>query len=142
MYSAIWLFIGVPKWYFGTIFAPFSAGVFTLVPAIGVVALAIGALWGAMRRRFGLAVFLALPAASQMLVVVAGFMRGRVGHNELHYIFFGLSGFILLQLVAACYLVFRLTAARLPALALAIFSLTYALFASFVALMSFQDTWL
>jgi hypothetical protein len=136
MGNAIWLFFALPDWYFSTILAPFSTGVLTVVPAVGIVALAVGAAWGVAKRRLGLSAFLVLPAASQALVVVAGFMRGTVGNAEVI-----IWTFLLLQAVAAGYFVFRLKGARLPASALAVFALSYAFFASFVASMAFSDVW-
>lgn len=139
MGSAIWLFFALPEWYFSTILAPFGAGVLTAIPAVGIVALAFGVIWGAARRQLGLLIFLSLPVASQVLVAVSGFMRGGLGDHESEVV---LWTFLLLQAAAAGYFVFRLKGARLPASALAIFALSYAFFASFVASMAFSDVWL
>lgn len=139
MGSAVWLFLALPEWYFSAILAPFSAGVLSVVPAVGIVALVVGAVWGVAKRRLGLLVFLILPAASQALVAVSGFMRGDLRNHESEVI---LSTFLLLQAVAGGYLVFRLKGARLPASALSVFSLSYAFFASLVASMAFSDVWL
>lgn len=139
MGNAIWLFFALPKWYFSTILAPFSVGPLTGIPALGIVALAIGAVWGSIMRRRGLLIFLVLPAASQVLVIVAGFMRGQLA-AEVHEPI--LLAFLLLQTGVAGYFVFRLSGARLPATALAIFTLSYALFSAFVATMAFNDSWL
>lgn len=139
MGNAIWLFFALPDWYFSCILAPFSAGMLTMVPAAGIVCLLVGAVWGAIKRRLGLLVFLLPPAASQALVAVAGFMRGSVDNDASGII---LSAFFWLQLAVAAYFVFRLEGVRLPAVALSLFSLSYAWFASFVASMSFSDLWL
>ncbi len=139
MGNAIWLTFALPEWYFSSILAPFSAGLLTAIPALGIVGLAIGAVWGLMKRRRGLLMFLLLPAASQVLVVVAGFMRGLL-RDEASQPF--LLAFLLLQIVVAGFFVFHLNGARLPAAALAVFTVSYALFAAFVAAMAFSDTWL
>ena len=139
MGNAVWLFFALPDWYFSTILAPFSAGVLTVVPAVGIVGLVVGTVWGAAKRRRALLIFLVLPAASQALVAVAGIMRGDLRNHESEVI---LWTFLVLQAVAAGYFVFRLNGARLPASALAVFALSYAFFASFVASMAFSDVWL
>lgn len=139
MESAIWLLLSLPLWYFSTLLAPFSAGVLSAIPAMGTASLLVGAVWGLMDRRSGLLLFLILPAASQALVAVSGSMRGSFGRDDdLTF----LLVFVVLQLLAATYLVFRLKGARAPATALAVFSSSYALFAAFIAGMAFTDTWL
>lgn len=139
MYNALWLFFAVPQWYVTTILAPFSAGPLTAIPALGVVCLIVGLVLGLMESRKGLLLFLLLPAASQGLVVVAGFMRGMLPNDGSHLY---LSAFMVLQIAAAGYLVFRLRGARWAAFALSVFTVSYALFAAFVAGMSFTDVWL
>jgi hypothetical protein len=137
--NAVWLFLALPTEYFPTILAPFREGILTAIPALGVVCLAIGVVLGIARREAGLLMFAALPAASQILVSVAGFMRGSFRDSGSHPI---LLTFLLLQLVAAGYLVWRMKGARWPAAALAVFSLSYALFAAFIAVMAFNNDWL
>lgn len=139
MSNAVWLFVAVPSWYFSTILAPFSAGPLSAIPAFGIICLACGAVWGLRQRRRGLLIFLLLPAASQGLVVVAGFMRGMLkGESSQPY----LLAFLLLQIIVAGCFVFRFSGARFPATALAIFTVSCALFAAMVAGMAFRDTWL
>lgn len=133
MGNAVWLFFALPVWYIATL----SAGVLAVVPAIGIVALAVGVARGVAERRLGLAIFLVLPAASHALVVVAGLMRGKVHNSDVI-----IWTFLLLQAIAAGCFVFRLKGARIPASALTVFALSYAFFASFVAAMSFSDVWL
>ena len=137
MGNAVWLFFALPEWYFSSILQPFGAGILTAVPAVGILALAVGIAWGVAKRRLGLAIFLTLPAASQALVVVAGLLRGKVHNSDMM-----LWMFLLLQAIAAGCFVFRLKSARIPASALTVFALSYAFFASFVASMSFSDMWL
>jgi hypothetical protein len=139
MGNAIWLFFALPEWYFSSILAPFSAGVLSIIPAAGIVCLLVGGVWGAAKRRLGLLLFLLLPLSSQVLVAVAGFMRGEVDNETSELVF---SAFFWAHLAVAAYFVFRLKGARLPAAPLGLFSLSYTLFASFVASMSFSDVWL
>jgi hypothetical protein len=139
MGNAIWLFFALPDWYFSSILAPFSAGVLSMIPAAGIVCLLVGGVWGAVKRRLGLLIFLLLPLLSQVLVAVAGYMRGEVDSDTSGVV---LSVFFWSQAAIAAYFVFRLKGARLPAVLLSLFSLSYAVFASFVASMSFGDVWL
>jgi hypothetical protein len=139
MGNAIWLFFALPDWYFSSILAPFSAGVLSMIPAAGIVCLLIGGVWGAVKRRAGLLIFLLLPLLRQVLVAAAGYMRGDVDNDTSEVV---LSVFFWSQVAIAAYFVFRLQGARLPAVLLGLFSLSYAVFASFVASMSFSDVWL
>ena len=80
--------------------------------------------------------------ASQILVVVAGFLRGAFRYDPNHIGAWILGIFMLLQIVGAAYIVWRLEGARWPAAAIAIFTSSYAFFAAFVASMAFSDDWL
>ncbi len=139
MGNAMWLFFALPDWYFSSILAPFSAGVLSMIPAAGIVCLLIGSVWGAAKRRLGLLIFLVLPIISHVLVAVAGFMRGDVDSSTSEAV---LAVFFWSQVAIAAYFVFRLKGARLPAVLLGLFSSSYAVFASFIASMSFSDVWL
>ena len=86
-------------------------------------------------------IFLLLPAASQTLVVVAGFLRGTLRHDPHHVTRWVIRTFMLLQIVGAAYIVWWSEGARWPAAAIAIFTSSYAFFAAFVAAMAFSDTW-
>lgn len=138
MGNAVWLFLVLPQWYFKTILAPFSAGPLTAIPALGVVCFAIGIVLGIRARAPSLLFFALLALASQAYVALAGFLRGAF-HTSNDPVFFV---FLVVQVVLAGYLIYRLKGARLPAVFLAIFTSSYAFFASFVAAMSFGDTWL
>jgi hypothetical protein len=83
--------------------------------------------------------FVIPPIASQILVFAAGLMRGQATLNWTHTVTFGV---FVLQVLIVIYLVWKLDGARWAAGALGIFAATYAAFASLVAGMSFQDTWL
>ena len=138
MGTAEWLFFAVPGWYFLTPFA--FIGPWWLSPAFGVACLAVGTVWGVSLRRLGLAGFLVLPASSQALLVVAGLMRGSMPDGtSLPMV---LQTFLMLQLAGAVFLILRLKGARLPAIALAVFTMSYAHYAAFIAGMALTDLWL
>lgn len=141
MGNAIWLLTALPSWYFGAASTPFSGGALTVVPAVGVLSLVVGTIMGVIQRRRALLWFLVLFALSEMLVVIAGLMRGQVrpmsaSLNVWLYVFLGL------QLALSGYLIYRIRGARTSATALSVFSVTYAATATFVAAMSFTDSWL
>jgi len=138
MGNAVWLFIAQAEWYFPCILAPLSAGALTLIPTIGIVALAIGVVLGVRAQEPGLLFFGLLAFASHVYVAIAGFLRGTVhdGNSPIFY------AFLLVQIAVALFLVYRIRSARLSAMFLAIFTSSYAYFAAFIAAMSFSDTWL
>ena len=142
MGNAIWLFWLVPVEYFSTIASPFSAGPLSLIPALGILSLAIGAVAGIAKREIGLLIFLVLPAASQILVAVAGFKRGAFQHDASQLASWIIGTFMLLQIAGAAYIIWRLKGARGTAAAMAIFTSSYALFAAFIASMALHDDWL
>ena len=137
MQTALWLFLMLPKWYFSAIAAPFAAAYLSAGPALGTIALLVGVAWGVLKRRRELAAFVILPAASQGLMVVAGLLANRPAFASP-----AIWVFPLLQLVFGLYLIYRFEGARLPATALAVFSVTYASFATFLAGMAISGTWL
>jgi len=139
MGNAAWLFCSVPAWYFSALLKPSGAGFLSAVPALGALCFIIGTLWGILKRKPGLLIFCPLIVVSQALVVIAGFMRGSVSGGVTSFI---LNSFLLLQVIAAGYFVWRLKGTRGPASALAIFTSSYAAFAAFVAAMAFTDNWL
>jgi hypothetical protein len=141
MGNAIWLFWMVPVDYFWTIASPFSNGGFNMIPALGVLSLAIGVVVGIVKREKRLLLFLLLPVASQILLVAAGFARGAFKHATSSDTPWIIWAFILLQFAAAAYLVWRLKGARAPAAGMAVFTSSYALEAAFVASMALADDW-
>jgi hypothetical protein len=140
--SALWLFLAVPAWYCSTIVSPFSAGPLSAIPALGVLSLVIGTVMGFAKRNMALLIFLAPTAASQLLVAVAGLLRGAFRQDPSHLSLWILGLFMLLQLAGSAYIVWRLKGARWPAAAIAVFTSSYAFFAAFVASMAFSDDWL
>jgi hypothetical protein len=141
MGNAVWLFLAVPAWYSSTIVSPFSAGPLSAIPALGILSLTIGVVLGIVKRKTSLLIFLLLPTASQILVVVAGFMRGAF-RSDANQLTLWILTFVLLQMAGAGYIVWRLKGARGPATAIAVFTSSYAVFAAFVAAMAFSDDWL
>ncbi|HWT98903.1 MAG TPA: hypothetical protein VN229_14850 [Terriglobales bacterium] len=139
MGNAVWLFCSVPAWYFSTLLKPFGADTLSAVPALGSLCFIVGTVWGIVKRKAILLIFAPLIVVSQALVVVAGFMRGSVGGGVAS---FTLDVFLLLQVVAAGYFVWRLKGMRGPASVLAIFTSSYAAFAAFIAGMAFTNNWL
>jgi hypothetical protein len=86
-----------------------------------------------------LSAFLVPVAICQILVTVAGFMRGQIDSGIPAPLFFAFCG---LQLLVVEYLVYLARGARLDGVFLAIFCVTYSLFGVFLATMSFQDTFI
>lgn len=139
MENAVSLTLALPQWYFPAILAPFAAGPLTLIPAAGVLALLVGAGMAAVRRRREALWFLVPAVADHVLVAVAGVMRGDLRDDVSNPV---LIAFLVAQLVLCGVLVWRLRQARAEAALLTVFAMTYALFAAFIASMSFNDVWL
>jgi hypothetical protein len=137
MGNAIWLLLALPLWYFSSLTNPLAGGALTLIPTVGTFCLLAGVLIGIHSARRGLLLFFIPFGLSELVVSVAGLLRGQIADTGLI-----LFPFVVVQLVLSVYLVFDLRGARIAASALAIFSFTYALFGAFVASMSFTDRWL
>jgi hypothetical protein len=149
MANAIWLVVALPLWYlvaFVALAAPLAAGPLPLIPAAGTLSLGVGVFLAKRQPQRGLLLFLVPFGLSEALVALAGLMRGQAREGQtdalLHFVNGSMFVFIAFQATLCAYLVFRLRAARSSAIALAIFSMTYAAFAVFVAAMSFSDSWL
>jgi hypothetical protein len=139
MGNSIWLFLAVPPWYFSSILAPFSAGYLTIVPALGTACFGLGVIFGAISRNARLLLFLLPLLLSELYVAYAGLMRGTMKGDEGGPLLFSFIG---IQLVLSAYLIYRVKGARISAALLFVFNITYALFAAFIAGMSFTDNWL
>lgn len=139
MKTAAWLFLVLPQWYFGLALKAFAVGAFAIVPAVGALSLAVGAVLGLRKRRADFLLFLLPVALSHVLVATAGAFRGQLNSDRNAPI---LLAFMILQALTGAYLVYRAKGARIAAGALFIFTLTYALVAAFVAAMAFSDSWL
>lgn len=140
MGNAVWLFLETPEWYFNALGALFSgAHVFALNSLLGIVCFATGVIWGLVIKAERLMWFLISPVVSQGFVAFAGFFRGQIMEPWSGMV---LWSFLALQAVLLFVFVNRARGARVPALFLTVFCLTYALFASFVSAMSMADSWL
>lgn len=141
MNDAVDLFLQTPGWYlsaWGTLFQGDSL-LFGLGTGAGAIGLLLGVALGIRRREARLLWFLLSPTLSQVYLVVAGLFRGQLSGGPLALVF---GIFMAAQLVLLSVLLFRLCGARLPGAALSVFGISYALFAAFVAGMSFADDWL
>jgi hypothetical protein len=139
MGNAIWLFFALPTWYFSTVLGPFAGGPLTAIPAFGALCLVIGVVVAYLTRQSSVWVMVVSPIASQGLVVVAGFLRGQLPDGQTNVVTYP---FIAAQVVLIGFLVYRMKSARIAASLLAVFCITYALFATVVATMSFNDAWM
>jgi len=137
--NALWLLLALPKWYASAALRPFSAGLLTEVPGSGLFALAVGAVASIAHPHKRLWWFLASVGASELLVTIAGALRGNLRGTSASPI---LMGFVALQLALFGLLIWRCRGSRLAAVALSAFCLTYSLEAGFVAGMAFNDDWL
>ena len=138
MDDAIWLFASTPQWFV------FNSGglkpdALGAIPMLGVASLVVGVALAVIRREKRLVAFLIPFLASQVLLVLAGLSRGRVAQGTADTILYAFLG---MQAILAAVLIWRFRDARLAAAALAIFSLCYALFASFVATNAMANSWL
>jgi FtsH-binding integral membrane protein len=116
---------------------PFSAGPLSLVPAAGALCLWIGAIAAIVYRERQLLWFLLCFALSQGLVFLAGLFRGSSSSAGPF-----LWAFLACQTILAGYLVWRCRGARVAAVPLALFCVTYALFAGLIAAMALSNRWL
>ncbi len=135
MEQALWLFVYVPVVYVVTVvnYFPTTFGVFPpALAAIGIICLLTGIVQGYLARQKYLLTFLLLPAASQLYLVFVGFTDGKFEPGALYWI---LPAYLATQVLAAGYLIYRFREARLSAVFLAIFCLSYAVFAAFFSSM-------
>jgi len=137
--NALWLSVALPDWFFSTLLNPFGEGLLTAIPAFGAMCLAFGVFVVVVNRQFGALIVAVSPAFSHLFVACAGFLREQVDRDIAPYV---LISFVALQVALVGYLLYRLANARIAVALLGVFSLTYALFAAFVASMAFSDVWL
>lgn len=139
MGDAVWLFFGLPQWFFSNLVDPFAVIPLSVVPFVGSLCLAAGLLLGYRKRARFLGWF-ALPClASQALVAVAGFLRGGLDSSQSMKV---LLPYLVVILVWSAVLVVKAKGARFAAVLLGGFTLSYAAYAAFVSGMSFADSWL
>jgi hypothetical protein len=137
--NAVWLFLSLPTWFFSTVGNPLGADILSAIPFAGTVCLALGVGIGICKRQPQLLWFLAPVALSQGFVAVAGLFRGTLRGSGATLV---LVAFLGLQVVLVVFALFRSKNARLTAIPLALFCVTYTLFAGFIAGMAFSDDWL
>jgi hypothetical protein len=137
MDDVLWLFVSTPKWFIQN--SVNFEGPLDALPTLGMAALAVGLVLTVIRREWRLSAFLVPLFASQVLLVIAGVTRGRVAQDSADII---LYSFLALQAILAAILIWRFRDSRLAASALAVFSVCYALFASFVATNAMANSWL
>jgi hypothetical protein len=114
-------------------------GWFFLGIIVSTLSLVAGTLLMLWHRRWVLLGFLAPIAICQLLVAIAGYMRGDLNYGMPAPLFFA---FCAVQLLIIVYLVYVAKGTRLAALLLAVFCVAYSLMAAFIATMSFSDTFL
>lgn len=137
--NVLWLISAVPAWYFSAIAHPLVSGIFTFIPSLGTVCLAIGIVRGFFPHGRALLLFLFSFLLSETYAAIAGSLVGRFGGNAS---LLPSSLFMLAQIALVISLVNRTRKARLGSAALAVFSLTYAFFTLIVGGMAFADSWL
>lgn len=133
MRSAIEAFLLLPRFYFEMIVQPGFLGAVRLVPLFGTICLVLGLGLAAMTPRRGLLAFL-LPVLGCGLLAVVIELGGKSLTNDVKEPL--IWSFLLSHLALIGYLVHRLREVWQPALALALFSLTYVLFTTVVASLS------
>lgn len=139
MDNAIWLITMAPQWFFSSVMNPLHEGFASAVPAAGAYFLAIGVLLSLFFWRKQLLLFLIPLVISVGVIAGAGYMRG--AFRELTVIEPSLIAFVCIQALLAVYLAFKAEGARLPGTALAVFSVSHALFVSKIATMSLTNNW-
>ena len=139
MGSAIWLFKVLPQWYFDLITAS-DVGWYSLIPLAGTVCLGVGVVLGVIRRQPRLFLFFVPFFISQFYVALAGLLRGEIARDSSLAV--ATVPFLSIELLAVGILIYLLKGARPAATLIALFCVTYALFAAFVGGMAFTDEWL
>ncbi len=139
MGDAVWLFFGLPRWFFWNLVDPFGVGPLSIVPFVGILCLAAGVILGVRNRARFLWHFGWPVLASHAFVAVAGFLRGALEASQVQIV---VVSFLVVILGWSLFLVYKARGSRIAALLLAVFSLSYAAYASFVSVMSFTDNWM
>ena len=137
--NALWLFSAVPVWYFAGVAHPFKSGMLSFIPFLGTVGLVAGGLSALVQRRRALLLFAFPFLLSEAYVFVAGRFEGQFrGSASLLPEWL----FLITQAALIAHLVYKSRQTWLTSLALAVFSLSYALFALFIGGMAFAEDWL
>ena len=118
---------------------PLADGYVSLIPALGVGFLAAGILLSLFVWRRQLLLFLIPLALSVGLIAAAGYMRGEF--RDQTFIEPGMLGFVCVQALLAVLFAYNAGRAWLPGTALAVFSVSHALFVTKIATMSLTNAW-
>lgn len=138
MGSAAWLSIRLPLWYFKSVLHPFTAGVLTIVPAMGVWCLTVGTVFVITRKQWNFLFFLLSITFSHAYVALSGFLRGEFPQGSISLALIFLS----LQITAIGFAAYKCIKDWATIPLIAAFCITYAVYAQFVAGMSLSDVWL
>ena len=137
MKTGLWLLLSLPNWYFSSIRDPL-AGALAVIGVLGTVCLVVGLSLGIAMRERRLLLFIIPFLLSELVVFVAGVMRGQLGAEVPSA---ALVAFLAVQLMLSGFLIYRLTGARWAASALALFSMSYAFMATIIASMMLSEAW-
>jgi hypothetical protein len=141
--NALWLILALPVWYaglYGAAFAPDDGfKTWGIAAIVASLMLAGGVVLSIRQWNFRPFAVLLLVVGSFVLVALAGLFRGHVEGNLLLVVLLGSTA---LQAAMGVTLIYRARGARVAAALMFPFCASFWLFATFVAAMSFQDTWL
>lgn len=135
MESAVRLSLSLPMWYLSLATHPLVHGLLTVIPIIGVPALAVALLNGQLR--YGYPPLVGGLAVCHLFVFMAGLMTGRLDISA--------TGIAITSFVAAQLIVFRALMRRRrlsagPPIALGLFTASYAAGAAYLAAEAFTGT--
>ena len=135
----MWTLWQTPMWFLETVLYPFQEGALTLIPAVGTVCLITGVLWCVFRPAREL-LWLAVPfLVSTAMLLIAWMLWEQVPRGQANAT---VLVFLAIQASVIGFVTYRLRKRLGPAVLLAVFNATYALFAGFVAGMAMTGSWL
>ncbi len=134
--SALW---GLPLLYGDAARVGFAAGLIGVVPLRGAIALAVALLLLFRWRSRRLWWFIAPFATSELLVVAASAVPGSMRSNAIGVV---LLAFVAVQVASCAWLFWHNRRVWQPAAFFALFNLSYAAFAVFIASMTLSGDWL
>lgn len=134
----MWLSASLLEWYFDAVSAGADLGIIGIMAKLGATALVVGVVLGVVGKQRPLLLFLLPIATAHAYVAAAAFFEGSMSYPS-HYEAVAVP-FLLTQLAICLYLVFK--TARVAALFLAIFVLTYSWHAGFIGGMALSGDWL
>jgi hypothetical protein len=142
MIEALGLVLTTLSWFaaaFLEMFVKPSGEWLLLIPFTGAASLLSGVVLWLRQGRPRLYLFLFSPAASLLLVFIAGIFRGKVGGDVATPL---LVGFLAGQAAFLAYALYRCRVSWMPAVLFAYGFFAYAIFSSFVAAMAFTGQWI